>query len=106
MPQLEKIVRDITLGTLVTNADFRLFLTSMPAKTFPISVLQNSVKLTNEPPKGLRANLKIALNDLNEDHFEIHILRNNWRAMVFGLCMFHAVILERRKFGSLGKISR
>ena len=103
MPKLETIVRDMSLGNLVINADFRLFLTSMPAKTFPVSILQNSLKLTNEPPKGLRANLKQALKDLNEDHFEVHILRQNWRAMMFGLCMFHAVIIERRKFGSLGQ---
>lgn len=28
--------------------------------------------------------------------------RSDWRKMVFGLCFFHAIILERKKFGSLG----
>lgn len=27
---------------------------------------------------------------------------SDWRKMVFGLCFFHAIILERKKFGSLG----
>lgn len=102
MPFMEKIIRDIALGVTSTHPDFRIFLSSMPAKSFPVSVLQNSVKLTNEPPKGLRSNLIGAMSDLSRDFFEDHPLGDRWRRMVFGICMFHAVILERRKFGPLG----
>jgi len=41
--------------------DFRLFLTSMPAAYFPVSVLQNGVKLTTEPPRIFKAKLKKAI---------------------------------------------
>lgn len=40
------------------HPDFRLFLSAEPPpaleKGLPISLLQNSIKLTNEPPEGLK----------------------------------------------------
>ncbi|XP_030566728.1 dynein heavy chain 6, axonemal [Drosophila novamexicana] len=102
MRVLETVVRNLTLGITKAHPDFRLYLSSMPSQTFPISVLQNSVKITNEPPKGIKANVIGALSDLKTDFFEQHIQNGTWRAIVFGLCMFHAVLLERRKFGPLG----
>ena len=37
-----------------------MFLTSEPSPAIPIGVLARSIKLTNEPPQGLKANLKRA----------------------------------------------
>jgi len=58
MNKLEKIVEDIeTDENIIPHEEFRLWLTSLPSDKFPPSILQNGVKLTNEPPKGLRSNI-------------------------------------------------
>ncbi|CAH0547855.1 unnamed protein product [Brassicogethes aeneus] len=101
MLSLERIVLKISENAKNVHESFRLYMSSMPSKSFPVSVLQNSVKVTNEPPKGLRANVKRAFTDMTEDFFK-NDLKQDWHAMLFGLCMFHAIIQERKKFGPLG----
>lgn len=70
MPTLEKLVSEITDESVEVHRDFRLFLSSMPSDAFPISILENAVKITNEPPKGLKANIKRMLFDLSQEFFE------------------------------------
>ena len=85
------------------HEDFRLFLTSMPAEYFPASILQNGVKLTTEPPRGIKANLKRSYQELTQETFESCKKKSEtWRKLLFGLCFFHSVMQERRKFGPLG----
>ena len=104
MGNLEKIVYDFGMAESGTiHEDFRLFLTSMPTEYFPIPVLQNGVKLTNEPPKGLRANLSRTLASIEGwTDFEVCSKLNEWKKLCFGLTFFHAIVQERRKFGPLG----
>jgi dynein heavy chain len=64
----------------------------MPADYFPVSVLQNGVKLTTEPPRGLRANMLKSFQDVSAEQFENASKAREWQKLLFGLCFFHAII--------------
>jgi dynein heavy chain, axonemal len=85
-----------------TDPNYRLWLTSMPTTKFPVPVLQSGIKLTNEPPKGLKANVKRTYNEVKEKEYESCSKNMEFKKLLFSLAFFHAVILERRKFGSIG----
>ena len=100
MPQLEMLCEKLELMDL--HDDFRLWLTSMPTPKFPIPVLQIGIKLTNEPPKGLKANLARIYVDMKEDTFNDCAKLEAYKKLTYGVAFFHSVIMERRKFGALG----
>lgn len=101
MPQLEKMCENLEESNMI-HKDFRLFLTSMPASYFPVPVLQNGIKLTIEPPKGLRANIMRSFLPMTDEILADSAKEKEWKKLQFGLKFFHAVIQERRKFGPLG----
>lgn len=89
MPKLEIIVENLNNQI---HPDFRMWLTSMPNEKFPVSTLQNSVKMTLEPPQGLRSNMlrtyavleNKVLNDCNKP--------NEYKKILFGFVFFHAIV--------------
>merc|ERR1711871_923319 len=103
MPSLESLVEKLDASTC--HKDYRLWLTSQPSPKFPVYVLQNGVKMTLEPPKGIKANCGGAYYKFTEEFlnkFEGHHRDSDWRKLVYGLVHFHAVLLERKKYGPLG----
>jgi len=102
MSTLEKLVLQFSEDKDKIHEDFRLYLTSMPADYFPVSVLQNSVKLTTEPPRGMKANLKKTYSNIDQAFLDKCSKPEIWRKLLFSLSFFHATIQERRKFGPLG----
>ncbi|KAJ1478477.1 dynein heavy chain and region D6 of dynein motor-domain-containing protein [Baffinella frigidus] len=103
MVSLERLCEEFKVETAHKN--FRLWLTSYPSPVFPVSILQNGIKMTNEPAKGIRLNVKgslLADPIGNQEFFSSCAKPTKWFKLVFALSFFHAVLQERRSFGPLG----
>jgi dynein heavy chain len=88
MIAMESTIKNMSETPAEIHEDYRLFLSSMPSKAFPVSVLQNSVKVTNEPPKGLRANTRRAFTEMTPNFFENNSKYKN-RGHHYGLFPFY-----------------
>jgi dynein heavy chain len=111
LPNLERIIEDMATEKRYKTLDpnFRLFLTAVSTDGFPISILQNGIKLTKDPPKGVKANmLQIYMNQnaskqekkFYDDMIETRV--EDWKPLFMALAYFHSVIRERRRFGPVG----
>ena len=89
MPKLEIIVENLHNNV---HQDFRMWLTSMPNEKFPVSTLQNSVKMTLEPPQGLRANLKRTYDLSDNKTLNDYNKPNEFKKLLFGFGFFHAIV--------------
>ncbi|PNF44063.1 hypothetical protein B7P43_G16227 [Cryptotermes secundus] len=104
LPALEKKLEHYSQGS---HPDYRVFMSAEPAATpaahiIPQGILESSIKITNEPPTGMQANLHKALDNFNQEALEMCSKEAEFKAILFSLCYFHAVVAERRKFGPQG----
>ncbi|XP_071672368.1 dynein axonemal heavy chain 17 isoform X2 [Patagioenas fasciata] len=102
--RLEKLVEQHSEGS---HADYRVFMSAEPAPTpeahiIPQGLLEDAIKITNEPPTGMFANLHKALDLFTQDTLEMSTKEMEFKCILFALCYFHAVVAERRKFGAQG----
>jgi dynein heavy chain len=68
LPSLEKQIEEVSESA---HENYRLFLSAEPAATpenhiIPQSILEASIKITNEPPTGMQANLHKALDNFDQ----------------------------------------
>ncbi|XP_014887254.1 dynein axonemal heavy chain 9 isoform X4 [Poecilia latipinna] len=101
---LEKLLEQFAEGS---HENFRVFVSAEPSSTrdshfIPQGILENSIKITNEPPTDMHANLHKALDNFNQESLDMCARENEFKSIWFSLCYFHAVVAERRKFGPQG----
>ena len=90
MPRLDSLVEQFEPDSM--HRDFRLWLTSMPSDGFPVSILQNSVKMTSEPPRGVKANLNVSYVGFTDEYFQKQPKEREFKKLLFGTCFFHALL--------------
>ncbi|CAK4776251.1 unnamed protein product [Aphanomyces euteiches] len=98
--ELDKFFNGMQDESNKVHPECRVFITSDPSPLIPIGILDKSIKLTNEPPTGLKANVKRALSCFPKTY--VDEMEPRTRCILFSMCYFHAIMLERKRFGAQG----
>ncbi|XP_049439851.1 dynein axonemal heavy chain 11 [Epinephelus fuscoguttatus] len=104
LPSLDALLETAAVDS---HPNYRVFITGEPAPSpeqhvIPRGILENAIKITNEPPTGMNASLHAALNNFTQDTLDMCSREQEFNSMLFSLCFFHACVTERRKFGPQG----
>jgi len=108
LPQLERALEIIE--DLPPSPDFRCVLTSEPPgpmqgrlwPLLPEAILQRCIKISDEAPTDLKSNLRRAYSKFTQENIDECMKPKEFKATLFALCFFHALISGRIKFGAQG----
>lgn len=81
LKELEKLLDFFKLD--MTHTNFRVFLSAEPAAGIPVGILERSIKITNEPPMGMKPNLGKAMNLLGQA--KVDSKETKEKCILFGL---------------------
>jgi len=95
-------LEDVLTKTPDIDDDFRLWITCEITSRFPIGLLQIAIKVTLEPPSGLKAGLYRTYTTVVTQDLVDKIDHDKWRTLVFVQAFMHSIVQERRKFGPIG----
>ena len=106
LPKWLKTLEKWLEKTTQPHSDFRLWLTTDPTESFPLGILQRCVKVVTEPPNGLKPNMRSSYSKLDDAALS-QCPHAAFKPLVYILSFFHAVVQERRKYGTIdGPVGR
>jgi len=97
LKELEKELEQLTKP----HTDFRLWLTTEPTDKFPLSILQQSLKVVTEPPDGLKQNMRALFSKISDETLK-ECAHPAFSPIVYVLTFAHAVVQDRKKYGKIG----
>lgn len=105
LPTLERQLEEI--ATEGAHDNFRCFISAEPPPlpdmlNIPESLLQSCIKVANEAPADIQSNLRRAWSNFSQEKINSCSKPREYKACLFALCWFHAIVLGRRRFGQQG----
>ncbi|MCQ2815651.1 MAG: hypothetical protein MJ252_00145 [archaeon] len=111
IPLLEKTLDEINASH--PHKDFKVFISTYPHEDYPISLLQRCNKITFEMPKGIYNNMSRLFDDISKETLMNEMKtqkreeksdqrQDNFGRLVYSLGMFHAMLIERKRFKGYG----
>lgn len=101
MQTLEKLVEDLKKPDI--HPEFRLFLTTASSPSFPVSILQEGIKMTVETSGDVKQMLLNAYQNYTDDYLDsCSRAPEVFKTLLFGITLFHALLIDRKRFGPIG----